>query len=520
MKKIFISIISVLFVCILFGQTPITIRDARASDANGVLTNLGAEVVVEGKAIGTNYNPGGQTFAIFNAQDGIGISVFSLDDDLGYTFSENDNLRITGTVDQFRGLAQIAATAIDVMPDGGADIMPLETTVLDENTESALVTFRNATVVNPDNWLSTGIGSGFNLQLTNGTDIIAIRIDGDVDIAGMPVPTGVFDITGVGGQFDNDEPLNEGYQLLPRSIADINPYVTGGGGGDPVYQQVTMPDLRANDSNGLPLLLDELVEVTATVYGLNRRADQEGVQFTIIDDNNVGVGIFDFDSTFGYTVRQGDMITVQGTVNNFNGLTQIFPDTIMFLSSLNPLVTPRIVDQLDESTESSLVEIPLLEIEDEVQWIGDGGNFNVNFLTQNGEIILVRIEDQTDISNVPFQGLVTPYFRGIGGQFDTSDPRDEEYQLLPRFLEDIGIGVSNENIYKGEIEIFPNPIETAVTITADNSILSASVYDLQGRKLLTTFNKNTINVSSLSSGNYILLVDFEEGLHIEKVTIR
>ena len=517
MKQIFTTLISLFIVCSLCSQTQFSIRDARSSDANGVLTNLGTEVIIEGKAIGTNYNPGGQTFAIFNAQDGIGISVFSLDDDLGYTFTANDNLRITGTIDQFRGLAQIAATAIEVLPAGGPDVEPLPTTVLDENTESALVTFRNASVVNPDDWLTTGIGSGFNVQLTNGTETITIRIDDDVDIAGMQVPTGTFDVTGLGGQFDPEEPLDEGYQLLPRSVADINPYNTGGGTGEPVYNQVTMPDIRVNDSNGLPSLLDELVEVTATVYGLNRRG--EGLQFTMIDDNNVGVGIFDFDSDFGYTVTEGDMITVQGTVGHFNGLTQITPDTIMMLSSDNPLVNPRFVDLLDESTESSLIEIQPSNVEDEAQWLGDGGNFNVNFLNQNGDILLVRIEDQTDLSTIPFQGSFGTAYKGIGGQFDTDDPRDEGYQLLPRSIDDITFILSNENIYQGEISIYPNPIESFVTIEAEEEVHSVGIFDLQGRSLINSFNQDRVDVSALVSGSYMMVVYFDETIYTQKIFV-
>ena len=37
----------------------------------------------------------------------------------------------------------------------------------------------------------------------------------------MAPPEGAFNVVGIGGQFDSEAPLLEGYQLLPRSSADI-----------------------------------------------------------------------------------------------------------------------------------------------------------------------------------------------------------------------------------------------------------------------------------------------------------
>ena len=43
---------------------------------------------------------------------------------------------------------------------------------------------------------------------------------------GEPAPTGPFDLTGIGGQFDQNAPLDGGYQVLPRKIADISPILS------------------------------------------------------------------------------------------------------------------------------------------------------------------------------------------------------------------------------------------------------------------------------------------------------
>ena len=50
-----------------------------------------------------------------------------------------------------------------------------------------------------------------------------MRIDNDVDLYPTAAPTGAFNVTGIGGQFDSSEPYTEGYQILPRYIPDIEP---------------------------------------------------------------------------------------------------------------------------------------------------------------------------------------------------------------------------------------------------------------------------------------------------------
>ena len=49
-----------------------------------------------------------------------------------------------------------------------------------------------------------------------------MRIDNDVDLYSKAAPTGAFDVTGIGGQYDFSSPHLSGYQLLPYQT-DIVP---------------------------------------------------------------------------------------------------------------------------------------------------------------------------------------------------------------------------------------------------------------------------------------------------------
>lgn len=58
-----------------------------------------------------------------------------------------------------------------------------------------------------------------------------------------------------------------------------------------------------------------------------------------------------------------------------------------------------------------------------------------------------------------------------------------------------------------QISLYPNPANTSLSIQTDlNKIESYSIFDLQGRKVIpqTKMSTNTINISNLNKGNYIL----------------
>lgn len=494
----------------IFSQTSITIAEARETDSDGVMIRLDEEVVLEGKAIGPNFRPDGQTFALVDINSGLGITVFSLDTDVGYTVNDYDNLRVTGTLTQFNGLAEIEPTLIEVLAPGGFNpSMPLVSD-LDESTESYLVVYKDATLVDPAQWEDSG---SFNVDVTNGTTTIQVRIDSDTDISGMPVPTGSFSITGIGGQFDQDAPFDSGYQLFPRSIMDIDPYNPGGS--TSAYTKVTMEQIRANDADGVPMMNDDKVEITSTVYGINMRPD--GLQFTIINEDNLGVGIFSQTEQLGYTVQEGDIVTVQGTLGHFSGLTQITPDSIILVSQDNPLINPRTISQLDESTESSLITFFVGDLADPTEWLGDGSSFNVNYADANSaNTILVRIDSDTYWADQPSPGGAGITWTGIGGQFDNTAEHDEGYQLLPRYEADRGFWLSTYDIYEGSVTVFPNPTSSQISITTEDEIKSVKLLSLEGKLLRTYFDKS-FSISELATGCYIMQVQFENGSHFERI---
>jgi len=476
-----------------YSQTPLA--DARAIDADGYPVLDGQTITVEGLVINENQRPGGLTFSILDVPNNVGLSVFSNDDNFGFTVTPGDFISITGTLGQFRGLCQIVPTSLSVISENNTLPPPDTITTLSEATESGLIVFLDAYFVNESDWTSSG--PGFNCTMTNGTDTIAMRIDADVDIYDMPIPTGTFNIVGVGGQFDLDDPLFGGYQILPRSSADIQPYIFDGIS----YTPLTIPQAKETDSDGVITRDNDPVQVSGVIHGINFRPS--GLQFTIIDANGNGIGVFSFDEQFGLNFAEGTEISVEGRIDQFAGLIQIVPDAITVLSENQSLAQETLVTELNESTESAYIYADNLEYADINEWLGDGSSFNVKLVQLNGDTILVRVDSDSPWSTEgPLNLGGTGRATGIGGQFDTTIPYEDGYQLV---LLDIMSLVSTEDlILKYGVELFPNPVVEEFQIKSDSPVKNILIMDFQGKTIATSKNQKNINISRLNPGQYFV----------------
>ena len=492
------------------AQEVITIAQAREVDGEGALIRLNQNVELTGIAIGPNFRSGGQTWVLFSETENIGITVFAFNNDVGYDVTDGDELKVIGDLDEFNGLAELIPTSLEIISQGNAIPAPNVVTELTEANEASLVTIENVSLVDEAEW---GSGS-FNVNITDGTNTFQARIDSDIDISGMPAPQGTFNITGIVGQFDNEAPYFQGYQVFPRSVADINPYDTGSTGG-PTYEKLTITQARETDGDFVSTRVGDLVEITGVVHGINFRPS--GLQFSIIDDTNIGIGLFSASDTLGYSFKESDEITVWGRMAQFNGLTQINPDSIDVVSTNNVLQIGTQKMTLDESTESSVTSITMTGWVDPSQWAGDGSSFNVDFNTAGGEVIRVRIDSDSPLSSEPIPdgfSIVT----GIGGQFDSDAPFDSGYQLLPYSLTAFEPYLSNENINEGSIEIYPNPTEGQLIIDADDRFNSIQIYSINGQLMLSTNNiSNTIDLNNIASGIYTLKVIFDDAVYVQQV---
>ena len=194
-----------------------TIDAVTAIDANGVGTSVGDFVELRGIVHCIDFRGGnGYNVTVIDGA-GDGIQLFNFNQVSGYESAEGDSLQIFGTIGQFNGLLQIIAENIVVVSQGNATVTPNIVTALDEATESQLVTLENLTFVTPAaNWPANG-----NVDVTDGTTVFTVRVVNASPLSGAVAPVGPFNITGVGGQFDNSSPFDAGYQIFPCSVEEL-----------------------------------------------------------------------------------------------------------------------------------------------------------------------------------------------------------------------------------------------------------------------------------------------------------
>ncbi|MBC9811431.1 endonuclease [Crocinitomicaceae bacterium CZZ-1] len=207
MKKLLIAI-SIFTASSAFSQV-ISIASARS-------TSLGQTVTVSG--VVTN---GSELGALRYLQDGTaGIAAYG-----GNVSGINryDSITVTGPLTEFNGLLEIGTGQSGGNPTyinhGPAQVIPQPLTVplsaVNEAVEGQLVVINNVTFTTSGSFAS----GNSTVQVTDGSTTLDIRINGTTNIDGTNIPSGTVSITGVVGQF------NTNYQIIPRDLNDIVPYV-------------------------------------------------------------------------------------------------------------------------------------------------------------------------------------------------------------------------------------------------------------------------------------------------------
>jgi plastocyanin len=279
------------------------------------------------------------------------------------------------------------------------------------------------------------------------------------------------------------------------------------------YPLRTIVSLKANNASGVADSLGIKCKVEGVVHGVNFRAG--GLQFSVLDNANKGIGVFNNGNTLGYTVKEGDKIEVKGTVAQFRGLTQINADEIKLISGNQPLVTPIVVDEFIELFESSLIVVRNVTFVDKSQWgMGTAAGFNVD-MTNGQSTFSIRIDNDANLFAAPVPAGNNFNVTGLLSQFTTATqpPFEGGYQLLPRYLEDFALVQSASDNSLLELKVFPNPAMDFIQIDNEVAIENAQIFDACGQLILDAGNKNLIHIDGLVSGVYKVVVKERGNFH-------
>ena len=267
------------------------------------------------------------------------------------------------------------------------------------------------------------------------------------------------------------------------------------------FPLLEIQDVTTVDDQGIVDSVDVTCELRGIVYGVN--LSPAGLLFTIIDknDNDDGIAVFNGGTNFGYSVNEGDEVSVIGRIGQFRGLQQITVDSVFLLSTGNSLFGPEFTTDLGESEESKLIRINNLSIVSVVN-TATGDNYTV---TDGTNEFVMRIDADTELFGTALPSNFDAI--GIGGQFNpsTTAPFDAGYQFLPRFSSDIlDLVNTNDPTLANDIRIMPNPVTDQLFINADLVIDQIMIHNNLGQ-LISTVKGGThesIDVSNYINGVY------------------
>ena len=252
--------------------------------------------------------------------------------------------------------------------------------------------------------------------------------------------------------------------------------------------------------------------IYGTVYGVNLKST--GLEFTMMD-NTGGIGVLSATNNFGYTLKEGDSIMVQGSVNQNQGYAQMDKlDTIIKISNNNKMVSPVSVTKINETTESKLVQLNRVKLVDIAEWpttaLSANTNKFVRVISTSGNVDTLNIDAETNIS-----GMATPtgYINviGIGTQMDATSPFTTKYYLTPRKISDISVSslptvkfmngkdsvFELADSFKMDISVFPSDENfTFDVVCLGGTAASPADYDFANKTIIVTKNNNYFSVKT------------------------
>jgi hypothetical protein len=286
------------------------------------------------------------------------------------------------------------------------------------------------------------------------------------------------------------------------------------------YPSFTIGEVTTEDADGVAESLELKVKLQGIAYGVNLRPG--GLQFALIDAAGDGITVFSFSEDFGYAMQEGDELIIQGEITQFNGLTEIIPETLEVVSQGNSLLSPTVVTGLGEDTESRLVRLENVTLVDPMQWNNMGAGFDVE-VTDGTNTYVVRIDNNVDLYTED-PPLGTFNVTGIGTQFDDDEeaPFDRGYSLLPRYIPDIDpfTGVVDPAL-GALLSIFPNPVVNDIlTITLSEQMDEVILTNGNGqimKRYRSVQDNLEINLNALPAGAYNVTIRKEGRIWTEQI---
>ena len=232
-----------------------------------------------------------------------------------------------------------------------------------------------------------------------------------------------------------------------------------------------------------------------------------------IQDSSGGILIDDTDGTITSTYVIGDGMTgLKGKLSEFRGVLQFIPqeDPGTASSTGNTIVinTVTISDLTTdhEPYESEVVEIEnvtITEADGTVTW-ASSTDYTITDSANNSMTLRTNFYEADYVGELIPTGNIT--FNALIGEYNGTPqviPLPSQNQLLS-IVDFNGVDVA----------VYPNPVQTKLNFSGLTSPVKATVFDMLGKRQLQSEVINSLDVSSLKSGLYMVEIKNENNAKV------
>ncbi len=236
-----------------------------------------------------------------------------------------------------------------------------------------------------------------------------------------------------------------------------------------------------------------------------------------IQDNSAAILIDDLSGVISTPMVAGDAISgLKGQASLFSGVLQLLPLENATIASSGNIVTPEIVTVTAINNNVENYESELVQINNSTFTTADGiisFATNLNYNLNDGADIAFR----TMFAEANYIGQVVP--TGAGNRAVLVAEFNGVPQVVSRSTSEVTLSTAAFSQIEG-LKIYPNPAKNNLFIeTTLNSDIHVSIVNMLGNEVVNTkVTNNTVNVSNLASGIYIVKIT-EEGKNSTKKLI-
>lgn len=411
-------------------------------DANGIADSTGVYCWTKGVVLGIDINGiVGYQFTLWESE---GISIYSEVSVNSYEALQGDSLLVRGIISSYRGLVELTVDSIELLNSGNSIPPPVTVTRLNEATESMPIRMINVRVIDPAQW-PTSFSSNVQIETCNG-DTVVMRIDSDTDVQdSIPnPPTGWFSVTGIGGQFDNNSPYFDAYQIFPMFFTDIDTTTAYDAPSLVINEVMTTNETSATDNNGDH---DQWVELRNTG---TTAVDMAGLFFTN-----------DAAEPLKYQVPNNSTETLAA-----GGYALVWCD--------------------NQPAQGDL-------------------HTNFTLSTSAGYFAVNSYDGCAMVSELAFPALAADESYGYYPEGTDTLVTFPSYSTTPGAMNELIDTVNSIGVVANatSISVYPNPAE-AHSVVKFNKEISFTLFDAQGRVINTFVSTSELNVASLAKGSYFI----------------